>query len=229
MFKEAARLDPTTPLFVNEYGILGEPEKTERCLALVHDLRSRGAQVGGIGIQSHDCDRLTVDGAAALAPGERPEWLSSNPLTPAGFLATLDRLHAETGLPIHLTEISAKTPDAARRADVLEMIFRLGFSHHAVQAILLWGFGATTHWMGPDAALMNADGTLTPAGHRISHLLCEEWTTRGNAVTGPDGRLGFRGFPGTYTVSVPARGGREIEREIPLSESLPIATLRMAD
>jgi GH35 family endo-1,4-beta-xylanase len=229
MFKEAARLDPETPLFVNEYGILGEAEKTERYLALIRDLRARGAEVGGIGIQSHDCDRLTVDGAATLAPGERPQWLLSSPLTPATFLATLDRLHAETGLPIHLTEISAKTPDAARRADVLEMLFRLGFSHEAVQAILLWGFGATTHWMGPEAALMNADGTLTPAGHRISRLLCEEWTTRGSALTSADGRLGFRGFFGSYALSIAAPDGRKVVREVHLSESVPTATLRTAD
>ena len=229
MFREAARLDPGTPLFVNEYGILGEPEKTERYLTLIRDLRSRGAEVGGIGIQSHDCDRLTFDGAVALAPGERPEWLSSNPLTPASFLGTLDRLHRETGLPIHLTEISAKTPDAARRADVLEMLFRLGFSHQAVQAILLWGFGATTHWMGPEAALMNADGTLTPAGHRISRLLREEWTTRGNALTGADGRLSFRGFYGSYTLSISAPDGRKIVREVHLSESVPTATVETAD
>jgi len=229
MFREAARLDPGTPLFVNEYGILGEPEKTERYLTLIRDLRSRGAEVGGIGIQSHDCDRLTFDGAAALAPGERPEWLLSNPLTPAGLLGTLDRLHAETGLPIHLTEISAKTPDAARRADVLEMLFRLSFSHQAVQAILLWGFGATTHWMGPEAALMNADGTLTPAGHRISRLLREEWTTRGNALTGADGRLSFRGFYGSYTLSILAPDGRKIVREVHLSESVPTATVETAD
>ena len=229
MFREAARLDPSTPLFVNEYGILGEPEKTERLLALIGDLRSRSAQVGGIGIQSHDCDRLTVDGAAALAPGERPEWLSSNPLTPASFLATIDRLHGETGLPIHITEISAKTPDAVHRADVLEMLFRLAFSHEAVKAILLWGFGATTHWMGPDAAMMNADGTLTPAGSRISRLLCEEWTTRGEALTGADGRLAFRGFCGSYKFCVAAPGGREIVGEAHLSESAPTATLRIVD
>jgi len=229
MFKEAAELDPGTPLFVNEYGILGEQEKVERYLALVRDLRASGAPVGGIGIQSHDCDRFTTDGEARLAPGERPSWLLSSSLTPAAFVATLDRLHAETGLPIHLTEISAKTPDAERRGEVLEILFRLGFSHHAVQAILLWGFGALTHWMGPDAALMSADGALTAAGSRISHLLREEWTTRGNGVSGADGRFAFRGFYGSYTLRVAAPDGRETVREIPLTRSAPSATVQLAE
>jgi len=227
MFREAARLDPKTPLFVNEFAILGEREKTERYLDLIRDLRARGAQVGGIGIQSHDCDRLAVDGRTVLAPGERPYWLLRAPLTPEAFLATLDRLHAETGLPIHLTEVSAKFPDATRRADLLEMLFRLGFSHEAVQAIMLWGFGAKTHWMGPDAALMNADGTLNPAGSRISHLLREEWSTRGSGVTGADGCLAFSGFYGSYALGVRALGRREIVQEVRLTKSAPTAAVQL--
>jgi GH35 family endo-1,4-beta-xylanase len=229
MFREAAQLDPKTPLFVNEFGILGEREKTERYLELIRDLRARGAQVGGIGIQSHDCDRLAVDGHAVLAPGERPHWLLRTPLTPEAFLATLDLLNAETRLPIHLTEVSVKFPDVTRRADLLEMLFRLGFSHEAVQAIMLWGFGAKTHWMGPDAALMNADSTLTPAGSRISRLLRDEWSTRGNGVTGADGRLAFRGFYGSYAMGVRAPGGREIVQEVRLTKTAPTAAVRLTE
>jgi endo-1,4-beta-xylanase len=229
MFREAEKLDPKTPLFVNEYGILGEPDRTGRYLVLIRDLRERGAHVGGIGVQSHDCDRFTVDAAPALAPGERPQWLMTSPLTPSIFLAALDRLHAETGLPIHLTEISARLPDPARRADVLEMMFRLAFSHSAVTAIMLWGFGANTHWMGPDAALMDADGKLTLAGQRISRLLREEWTTRGSAVSDADGRLGFRGFYGSYELLVAAPDGRTNAHTVCLTDSVPAATVRLAD
>jgi hypothetical protein len=196
---------------------------------LIRDLRARGAQVGGIGVQSHDCDRLAVDGRAVLAPGERPHWMLSTPLTPEAFRATLDQLHAETGLPIHLTEVSAKFPDAMRRGDLLETVFRLGFSHEAVQAILLWGFGAKTHWMGPDAALMNADGTLNPAGSRISRLLREEWSTRGNGVTGADGCLAFRGFYGSYALGVQAPGHGEIVQEVRLTKSTPTAAVQLAE
>jgi endo-1,4-beta-xylanase len=228
MFKEADRLDPKTPLFVNEYGILGETEKTERYLALIRDLRGRGARVGGIGVQSHDCDRLTPDGVVALAPGERPQWLLTSPLTADGFLATLDRLHDETGLPIHLTEISAKLPDPKRRADVLEMIFRLGFSHSGVEALMLWGFGAKTHWMGPDAALVNGDGTLTMAGQRIGRLLREEWTTRGQAMADAGGRLSFRGFYGTYDLEITTPDGRKLVPEIRVTSSEQTVALAVA-
>ncbi len=227
MFREAAQVDPKAALFVNEYGILADAEKTGRLLEFIRDLRARGAQVGGIGIQSHDCDRLTPDGRLLLAPGERPQWLYTSPISAEAFLGTLDRLHGETGLPIHLTEVSAKHPDAGRRADLLEMLFRLGFSHEAVEAIMLWGFGATTHWMGPDAALMNEDGTLTVAGSRISRLLREEWSTQGNGVTGADGRLAFRGFYGNYELRAAAPGGREIAQEARLTKSAPTGVVQI--
>ena len=227
MFREAARLDPKTPLFVNEYGILGEPERIECYLALIRDLRARGARVDGIGIQSHDSDRLTADGVTMLAPGDRPWYLYTRPLTPTAFLATLDRLHGETGLPIHLTEVTAKFPDAARRGELLEMLFRLGFSHEAVEAIMLWGFSANTHWMGPDAALTSADGTLNPAGARISRLLHEEWTTQGSATTGADGGITFRGFYGRYALEVATSDGLKIAREVLLTRSAPAAVVEL--
>jgi GH35 family endo-1,4-beta-xylanase len=219
MFKEASRIDPNAALFVNEYGILGNPEKTERLISLVQSLRAKGAPVGGVGIQSHDTDRLILKPGTSAAESDRPDWMLRSPLTPEAFLATLDRIHAATGLPVHLTEISAKDHDPVKRADALETLFRLGFSHEAVQAILIWGFGAKTHWMGPDAALMDADNTLNAAGSRISHLLREEWTTRGSIQSDAAGRTDFRGFYGVYSLDISLPGGRQITREARFSKS----------
>lgn len=226
MFREAARLDPHARLFINEYAILGNKEKTDRLIARIKELQAQGAPVEGIGIQSHDSDRLTDNPSAPPAGGDRPEWMMSSPLTPELFLGTLDQLYAATKLPIHLTEISARTPSAERRADDLEMLFRLGFSHEAVQAIVLWGFGAKTHWMGPNAALVDADNQPNAAGKRISHLLQEEWTTRGSTANPDGGRVAFRGFPGRYTVTVTLADGREVTRDIVLSKAAPAVELR---
>jgi len=229
MFRETARLDPKTPLFLNEYGILGNDDKTERYIARVRDLRNDGARIGGLGVQSHDSDRLTASGDVKLAPGDRPEALLRTPLTPTIFLNALNRLYTETGLPIHLTEVSAKMPDATQRAEALDLLFRLGFSHQAVQAIILWGFGEKTHWMGADAALVNADGSLNAAGQRISHLLREEWTTSGTAATGVDGRLAFHGFFGSYTLKITLPDGRQVEQNIELSKSAPKGVVKLTE
>ena len=218
MFKEAAALDPKAVLFVNEYGILGVPEKTERFIALIRELQALGAPVGGIGIQSHDLDRL-IPGAVSEHEKDRPEWLLRHPLTPEQFIATLDRLSAATGLPVHLTEASAKLPDPAQRAEALDILYRVGFGHPAVGAVMLWGFEASTHWMGPDAALLAADGTLTEAGRHVDHLLREVWTTRGRATADQAGRLGFRGFYGIYHLRITLPGGRVVERDVNLDKA----------
>ena len=159
----------------------------------------------------------------------RPEALLRTPLTPTIFLNALNRLYTETGLPIHLTEVSAKMPDATQRAEALDLLFRLGFSHQAVQAIILWGFGEKTHWMGADAALVNADGSLNAAGQRISHLLREEWTTSGTAATGVDGRLAFHGFFGSYTLKITLPDGRQVEQNIELSKSAPKGVVTLTE
>lgn len=213
-FKDTAKLDPKVRLFVNEYGILGNAPKVERYLELIRELQKRGANVGGIGIQSHDSDRLMAEAITEREKDNRPEWMLKSALTPEAFLGSLDRLYSQTGLPIHLTEVSAKMPDPELRGQALEKLFRLGFSHPGVQAILVWGFEATTHWMGPQAALMEADGTLNAAGRRIDHLLREEWTTRGEQVSATDGRATVRGFFGTYHVRVTLPTGKTVERDV---------------
>lgn len=217
MFKEAAALDPKAVLFINEYGILGVPEKTERFIALIRELQTLGAPVGGIGIQSHDLDRL-IPGAISEHEKDRPEWLLRQPLTPDQFIATLDRLHAATGLPIHLTEASAKMPDPAQRAEALDILYHIGFGHPGVGAVMLWGFEASTHWMGPDAALLAVDGTLTEAGRHVDHLLREVWTTRGHAAADKAGRLGFHGFYGIYHLRITLPGGRVVEQDVNLDQ-----------
>lgn len=214
MFKKAAALDPKAVLFVNEYGILGSPEKTDRYLALIRELQALGAPVGGIGVQSHDLDRLIPGAISDRETDKRPEWLLQQPLSPEQFIETLDKLHNATGLPIHLTEASAKMPDAAQRAEALDILFRVGFGHPGVGAVMLWGFQAGAHWMGPDAALVAADGTPTEAGRRVSHLLREVWTTRGNATANREGEVGFRGFYGIYHLKVTLANGRVIERDV---------------
>jgi hypothetical protein len=127
-------------------------------------------------------------------------------------------------LSLEVLTMKPTDPDSDWRSEADD---RIGFSHPAVEAILLWGFGAKTHWMGPDAALMNEDGALTPAGSRINRLLGEEWTTRGNTMSGEDGRLAFRGFYGDYTLTVATPGGRQFAREAHLTRSAPMTVVQL--
>lgn len=226
MFKEAARLDPKAKLFVNEYSILGNPDKTTRYLNLIRELQALGAPIGGIGIQSHDSDRFLARQDAAAKADNRVERADKRPLTPESFLATLDTLWNETKLPVHLTEVSAKAEDPIARAEALSTLLRLAFSHESVECVTLWGFEEKSHWMGAKAALMNADGTVNEAGRTISKLLREEWTSRGEAKSAADG-FHLRGFFGSYQLRITLPDGQVLERQVELKRGRESLTVKI--
>ncbi len=210
MFKRTAELDPDTPLFVNEYSILGNPARVEQYVALIEWLRHEGAPVGGIGIQEHSCERFVLDPEADV---EHEERSGSVHVTPQQVLASLDRL-AELGLPIHLTEISARTPDVQARAAALDALVRIGYSHPAVEAVMLWGFWSKRHWLGPDAAVVVDDFAPNTAGERLRHLLLDAWRTCTEGQTDETGRFPFRGHHGTYAVEITTADGRQAEHSV---------------
>ena len=51
----------------------------------------------------------------------------------------LDKV-AEAGLPVWITELSYNHPDEIKRAEGYEDVFRLYFSHPAIEGILIWGY-----------------------------------------------------------------------------------------
>ena len=211
MFKRTHELDPNTPLFVNEYGIMDSDAKTRRYIELIKGLQARGAPVGGIGVQEH--------GAAAYAnfvrgrPGGR---------RPRDVWRRLDRL-GKLDLPIHITEVSSRAPDAELRADTLEAILRVGYAHPKVEAVLLWGFWAGRHWMGPQAALVDRNWKVNAAGRRVARLLLEDWRTNVEVTTGASGLAKFRGFFGTYEIAATDTAGRKIRGTVELTKDAAAA------
>jgi endo-1,4-beta-xylanase len=118
--------------------------------------------------------------------------------------------------PLHFTELTVisgehgwrkplpwpTTPEGeTRQADYVEKLYTLLFSHPAVEAITWWDFmdGA---WMGAPAGLVRADLTPKPAYDRLLALLKDRWWTRLDAVTDNDGVARFRGFTGSYGITV---------------------------
>jgi endo-1,4-beta-xylanase len=219
VFQRAAASDPEVPLFVNEYHIIDSDERVETYLALIADLKAQGAKIDGIGVQEHAAERFAAAPKTDVAE-DKPERASPGSLDPWAVWRRLDRL-ASTGLPIHLTEISAKTESGTHRADALEIFMRTAFAHPDVEAILLWGFWEKSHWLGAPAALVSKDWETLEAGQRVFDLWGKEWTTRVTLTTDAGGKVAFRGFPGRYEVS--AQG---VTRVITLDAANPSQTLR---
>ncbi|XP_022681106.1 uncharacterized protein LOC101771993 isoform X2 [Setaria italica] len=189
MFREAARLDPGAALFVNDYNVEcgNDPNATpEKYVELIAELQRGGAQVGGIGLQGH----------------------VSNPVGEV-ICDALDKLSAATGLPVWITELDVCEPDEALRADDLEVVLREAYAHPAVEGVVFWGFMQGHMWR-PDAALVNADGTVNGAGQRFVELR-NEWTTDARGRLDGDGQFRFRGFHGTYVAQVTTAAGKMLK------------------
>ncbi len=198
MFQQAQGLDPDCLLFVNDYNVVAGNE-TESYKAQILQLIADGAPVGGIGAQCH---------------------FSPESINPYAIKSRLDSL-GELGLPIWCTEYDCATPDENVRADSLETLYRVAFSHSAVEGILMWGFWADRHWRGADAAIVNSDWTLNEAGRRYESLL-SEWTTSQTGQTGSDGRLALRGFHGRYDLTAQPLHGRATSAQISLDPGVGV-------
>jgi len=77
----------------------------------------------------------------------------------------------------------------------------------------MWGFweDAAWRWEG----ILNSDWTLNAAGVRYEELM-DEWTTDVNCATDPNGQADFRGFHGTYEITLTHPSTATIVRTIQL-------------
>ncbi|KAK3140371.1 hypothetical protein QOZ80_5AG0399980 [Eleusine coracana subsp. coracana] len=188
MFHEAARLDPSAALFVNDYNVEcgNDPCATpEKYIELIRELQRDGAQVGGIGLQGH----VTHPVGEVICDA-------------------LDKL-AATGLPVWVTELDVCEPDEELRADDLEVVLREVYAHPAVHGVVLWGF-LQGHMWRQDAFLVNSNGTVNDAGQRFIDLR-KEWTSEARGLVDGNGQFKFRGFHGTYVVQVTTATGNMLK------------------
>ena len=191
MFVHARTQDANVKLFVNDYNVVAGNETDaykQQILALI----ASNAPVGGIGAQGH------------FGATVNPQLTETR----------LDSL-AELGLPIWITEYDSVNSNETIRADNLETLYRIAFSKQAVDGVLMWGFWAGSHWLGSNAAIVNLNWTLNAAGTRYQSLLAE-WTTITNGTSRAGGAFDFRGFHGSYDITITPPGGLPTLRRITL-------------
>jgi endo-1,4-beta-xylanase len=180
MFQAAHAIDPNCKLFVNDYGVVAGGQ-TEAYKAQIQNLLDNNATVHGIGAQGHFGDTIS----------------------PYTIYIRIDSL-AQMGLPIWITEFDFQQPDVNLRADGLEALYRTAFSHPSVEGILGWGFWENSFWK-EDCFIVDANWVLNEAGSRYESLI-NEWTTNDANTTNRAGDVNFRGFHGTYEVTLTVAG-----------------------
>ena len=78
---------------------------------------------------------------------------------------------ASAGLALWVTELDIDSTNMTLKAQGYEDVYRIYFSHPAVEGILMWGFWNKAHWR-PDTAIVEGnDFKVYIVCHLFPHLL----------------------------------------------------------
>ena len=201
-FELARAANPEATLLINDYRTDAAYEK------VIQQLRAGDTPLYQvIGIQSHMHD--------GLWPAART-W------------ETCERF-ARCGAPLHFTETTlvsgpregdrwgATTPELEQtQARQVVEFYTLLFSHPEVEAITWWDLADAHAWQGAPAGLLRRDLSRKPAFTALHELVRNQWWTRTNTPTGPDGTASVRAFFGTHRVSCSLPDGRSAAAEVAL-------------
>lgn len=164
MFIWCAKADPQARLYLNEYDILNG-KLVDAYAEQIRLLLARGIPVGGIGIQAHIRENISV----------------------AQMQSSIDTL-AQLGLPIKITEVSVLADTEERKSQILTDLYRVAFANPFVKGITLWGFWEGAAWE-PKTALYDRQFKPLPSAIAYRKLLLEHWRTNKNGKTGNVGDL----------------------------------------
>jgi len=193
-FDRARRANPSATLLLNDF------VTDEKYAKLLRGCLDAGVTIDVIGIQSH-MHRRYWGAAKAWRVCER---------------------FAKFKKPLHFTELTilsgaAKTDDdwhrrrtdwhstpegEKRQARNVEQLYRVLFSHPAVEAVTWWDFADLGAWQGAPAGLVRKDMTPKPAYAALKKLIKGEWWTGElSLTTDAAGEVRFRGYLGAYRLT----------------------------
>jgi hypothetical protein len=193
--KAARSADPRATLLVNDY------YNDIAFYSILDQLREQGKLLFDIvGLQAH------------MHEGMRP----------LEDLWGMCELFAPLKVPVHFTETTilsgphigpgekwAPTTPVLEdyQARHVENMYRLLFSHPAVEAISWWDLPDAGAWKNAPAGLLRADMSPKPAYDRLVQLIKKEWWTKAQGFTDKQGEFRTRAFLGTHRVSLELPNG----------------------
>lgn len=169
--------------------------------------------------------------------GTKVDFFSIEARRPTGLWASgadvysvLDAFAAE-GVPVHITELGV--PVGARiegdvregkwtpalQAEYYERVFTLCFSHPNVEAVNVMGMGAHT-WM-EGQGLLTENNQPTPAFDVLKRLITKKWRTDTSSALAPTGTFTFRGFHGSYQLTLTTPDGPSAITTFTLAPNAP--------
>ena len=198
---------PQVKLNINDWHL--HPDYAQQ----VKDLRAGGCKIDILGAQMHLFDpqqcRDIADGVSDLQ-------------SPESVRKTMAML-AETGLPIHLSEITITSPANDERGQALQAVitrnlYRLWFSLRPMMGITWWNVVDDCGAPGEPSVsgLFTRDMRIKPAGEVLEDLINREWKTNLELKADAKGEVGFRGFRGNYRIAWNDRSGQPHEETFAL-------------
>lgn len=225
-FKLAERYFPANKLIINEWSNLwGDTLKHRsrgRYYMQIERAMLKGARIDSVGMQFHmffDSDKSV----SATRQFYDPQCLFD----------VMDTYSA-LGRPIQITEItipaySNDPGDEEVQAEILRELYRIWFSHPAMEAIIYWNLPDGYAWGAQPGdmttgenryygGLCRFDMTPKPALNVVKDLFGKEWRTNFERDVG--GEFAFRGFKGTYELEATANG-KTVRREFRINPAFP--------
>nr|GMD55457.1 endo-1,4-beta-xylanase 5-like [Ipomoea batatas] len=179
-YKKVQEKDPNATLFINDFKVVeqcGNTTNVDSFVAKIKEFQANGIAKPGIGLEGHF---------------DIPN--------PPFMRAVMDKL-ATLKVPMWLTEVDISIKySKEEQAMYLEKVLREGFSHPAINGIIIWaGITPKGCW---NMCLTDLQFNNTVVGDVVDKLLKEWQTGTLTGVTNNQGSFEFSGFLGTYNVTV---------------------------
>ena len=157
-----------------------------------------------MGLQMHLFD-------LALCQGIADGWKVQTPSQVREYIGYAN----QTGLPLHLSEITITAPSQDERGLMIQgiitqQLYRLWFSQEKMIGITWWnvvdGCGAKKE--PTVSGLFTRDMQPKPSYYALNQLINEEWKTNITVQADENGKVKFRGFKGKYRITYKDKKGK---------------------
>lgn len=173
--------------------------------AQVKDLMKRGAKIDIAGSQMH---LFNPQQCLDIAAGKEIQ-------TPNQVRTVMNRI-GETGLPIHLSEITITSPGNDDRGQKIQAIisqnlYRLWFSIKPMMGITWWNVVDDCGAPGEPSVSGLFTRQMEPkqSFFALNNLINSEWKTNLTLKADKNGEIKFRGFKGNYRITYTDNTGKE--------------------
>ena len=172
--------------------------------AQVNRLLERGCKIDIMGIQMHLFD---LKSGTKIANGEKLQ-------TPAQVRQYIGWAN-ETGLPLHMSEITITPPTQDEKglmiqAIIAQQLYRLWFSQEKMMGITWWNTVDGCGFKGEPvvSGIFTRDMKEKPVYWALDELINHDWKTNTTVKADKNGKVQFRGFKGKYRITYKDKKGK---------------------